>query len=84
MLNKQTLKLENKFSENLVSIKESRTAYIDDAYYSQVIREDKAKAKYKNYPVQVFALKIGWILQNEEEDEEQGTNFLREISNSEN
>jgi len=62
MLNKQTLRMKKKFSEDIVSLNRHRTAYIDDQYFRDSVKEQKDNPKFKNYPVSVWALRVEWIL----------------------
>jgi hypothetical protein len=40
MENKQTLRLYEKFSDNIVSINRNNTAYVDDLYFRDRVGED--------------------------------------------
>jgi uncharacterized protein YaaQ len=63
MQNKQTLKVPYKFSQDIVSVNKSTCSYVDDSYFEKTVGENKQNKSYPNYPVEVEALKIGWILE---------------------
>mmetsp|Transcript_8199 Transcript_8199/g.12578 ORF Transcript_8199/g.12578 Transcript_8199/m.12578 type:complete len:151 (+) Transcript_8199:1179-1631(+) len=76
MSNKQTLRVSNQFSEEIVSINRSNHSNIDDLYFSKQMREVKDKS-FKSFPVNVMALKVDWIL-----TDPAGTQFLHSLLNS--
>ena len=78
MLNKQTLKVEDQHSEKIVSVMESGTSYVDNAYYKESMGEDRTSEEYKNYPVNVYALKLDWIINDGD-----GLKFLKAMLKSE-
>ena len=78
MLNKQTLKVEDQHSEKIVSVMESGTSYVDNAYYRGSMGEDRNNEEYKNYPVNVYALKLDWIINDGD-----GLRFLKAMLKSE-
>jgi len=77
MINKQTLKVANKFSEEIVSINRANRSYVDDSYFLQEMGEDKSNDYFKNYPVSVVCFKIDWVLQDAA-----GKKFLQNMLNS--
>jgi len=62
MMNKQTLKVDEQFSEEIIAINRSNRSYIDDYYYMEEMGEKKHNEDYMNYPVNVMAFKIDWVL----------------------
>jgi len=78
MLNKQTLKVDDQHSDKIVSVMESGTSYVDNAYYKQAMSEDRNSEEYKNYPVNVYALKLDWIINDAD-----GLKFLKAMLKSE-
>jgi hypothetical protein len=64
MENKQTLKVPSKFSHNIVSINEANTSYIDEDFFKTTVREEVNNPNFPNFPVEVEALKINWILRD--------------------
>ena len=73
------MKVKKKFSDEIVSIKMNTTSYCDDQYYKTKMLEDRDNEKYKNYPVNIWALQVDWILNGDE-----GRALLEKILNSEN
>ena len=69
MMNKQTLKIKQKFNEEIVAIQGATTSYIDNAYYREKYGEAQDndavllyEDTFKNYPVSTWAFRIDWIL----------------------
>ena len=62
MINKQTLRMRKKFSEEIVSLNRNRTAYVDGQYFRDHVKEEKENPNFKNFPVSVWALKVEWII----------------------
>jgi hypothetical protein len=66
MANKQTLRLSEKFSDNIVSIDSSNRAYIDDEYFKICVGEDIDSVDNKNFPVTVEGLQSDWVINSDE------------------
>lgn len=62
MLKKKVLKVSEPLSEQIVSMEESSTIYIDDLFFAAGLGENKLKKNYKSYPVKVVSFRIDWIL----------------------
>ena len=62
MMNKQTLKVKQCYSEEIVSVRRSNALNIDDLYFQKMMVEDKTNENYKSYPVEVRAIRVDWIL----------------------
>jgi hypothetical protein len=63
---------------DIVSMASSRTIYLDDNFYRDSMGEDKIEKHYKSYPVDISTIKIGWILDSEDDA---GKEFLSAIQN---
>ena len=66
MINKQTLKMKKKFSEDIVSLNRNNTAYVDDFYFKSRVKEEKENPNFKNFPVSVWAMRVAWILNSKD------------------
>lgn len=78
MLNKQTLRVQDKDLDDIVKIKSSITSYIDKEYYSNIMLEQpKSDKDSRNYPVRVEAMRCNWIF------ESYGKRFFQKILMSE-
>ena len=66
---------------DIVAMASSRTIYLDDYFYKNSMKEDKIEKQYKSYPVDLQTIKIGWILDAEDDA---GKEFLTAIQNSDN
>jgi hypothetical protein len=60
-----------------VFIKDSPCQFIEKSFF-EIKRDDKTK--FKCYPVQVFALPVEWIIQDEDDA---GINFLNKLLDQE-
>jgi len=79
MENKQTLRLNDYYSDEIVCIESAYSSYVDDAFFKTRMGEIPLKNSHKTFPVSIQTVKMGWILSTEE-----GTKFLRKILTSEN
>jgi hypothetical protein len=79
MLDKNVLRVESPLNDSIIAIDSSPTLYVDDLFYREVFKEDVKNQSYKAYPVEVFALKIDWIVSTPA-----GKEFLSALSQSEN
>lgn len=52
---------------DIVAMASSRTIYLDDYFYKNSMKEDKIEKQYKSYPVDLQTIKIGWILDAEDD-----------------
>jgi hypothetical protein len=66
MMNKQTLKISSPFNNEIIKVEQSYSGYTDDLYFKNVMKENKENKDYKNYPVNIWAIKCKWILNTEE------------------
>lgn len=62
MVEKQTMKIENCYSDEIVAILPSSTSYVDNEYYRTIAKEDVNNPSFKNYPVSVTSISIDWII----------------------
>jgi hypothetical protein len=62
MLEKQILKIQEPWDDEIVSIADSQCVYIDDEFYKHKMYEDKTNPSYKSIPVKMEAMKVGWII----------------------
>ena len=61
MLNKQTMRVSQPYSNKIVKMERSITSYVDGEYYKEFFREQPDNQDFKSYPVKVVALRIEWI-----------------------
>ena len=66
MVNKQTIQLKMADNEELVKVSPSKSSYVDDNYFENVMGEDQTNLKYLTYAVQMKAIRADWILQDDE------------------
>ena len=66
MVNKQTLKIKKQFNDEIVKVERSFSGYTDDLYFKNVMKEDKNNKRFKNFPVNIWALKCNWIIDTED------------------
>jgi hypothetical protein len=78
MINKQTLKVAEKFNDKIVAINSHTSSYVDNAFYRDKFGENQQqkdfeinlqmfeKTEYKNYPVSNWAFRIDWILTHDD------------------
>lgn len=66
MKNKQTLKIKDEFNDEIVQVDSAFSGYTDDLYFKNVMKEDKKNKTFKNYPVNIWALKCKWIIDTDE------------------
>lgn len=62
MLDKNILRIKAPLNDSIIAIDSSPTLYVDDIFYKEVFGEDKKNQNYKAYPVEIYALKIDWIV----------------------
>jgi hypothetical protein len=62
MLEKQILKIDQPWDDEIVSIADSQCVYIDDDFYRLKMYEDKMNPHFKSIPVKMEAMKVGWII----------------------
>ena len=80
MQQKQVLRVEDTYNDNIVKICECPCVNIDDKFYSEMMEEqDVSSSNYKSYPVKVVAFRFAWLLLNPE-----GKMFLESIFKNEN
>ena len=82
MINKQTLKVDEMYNEDIVKILPSSCSYVDDEYFKHKAGEDITNQSYKNHPVNVRGISIDWII-NFKGTESSGLAFLEALQNSE-
>ena len=82
MINKQTLKVDEMYNEDIVKILPSSCSYVDDEYFKKEAGEDITNPNFKNHPVKVRAISIDWIIDTKGEDSH-GLAFLEALLNSE-
>lgn len=86
MLNKQTLRVADKFNDQIVAIDRNSSSYCDGYYYRKTMSERQpddegnrfTRQPIKNFPVSIWAFKVQWILNTDE-----GKYFLEKILKSE-
>ena len=76
MINKQTLKVAEKFNDKIVAINSHTSSYVDNAFYRDKFGENQQQkdfafigleqTEYKNYPVSNWAFRIDWILTHDD------------------
>jgi hypothetical protein len=49
-------------NDSIIAIDSSPCLYVDNLFYREVFKEDVKNQDYKAYPVNIFALKIDWIV----------------------
>lgn len=76
MEEKHILRVKEIGDGDIVSMASSRTIYLDDNFYKSSMKEDKVEKQYKSYPVDIQTMKIGWILDT---DDDAGKEFLSAI-----
>ena len=80
MQNKQSLRIDKAFSNEIVKIRDSYSCYVDQDYFRDVMNEDILNEyEYNSFPVKIVAVEIGWIL-----SEKNGIKFLEALLGSEN
>jgi len=70
MQNKQTLKIAQAHSQDIVEITPSFSSYVDEDFFTHKMGEGEDK-EANSFPVKVVALEIGWLLR-----EKEGLQFL--------
>jgi len=55
--------IKSPYSDKIVSVDRSPSCYVDNAYFKEKMLEDKENTNYKNYPIKLQALRVGWIIQ---------------------
>lgn len=73
MKNKYTLNIGNPLSDDIIKVAPSNSIYVDDHYFDKHMGEAEHEM---SYPVDIYAIGIGWILRNEQNE---GTSFLMTI-----
>lgn len=81
-MQKLTLRVEERMSDNIVAIGESFTQYVDTAYYYKYMGERPDEFNYSSYPVKMWIVEINWIICQDEGDH--GYKFLEKLSTSNN
>ena len=76
------MKIEHCYNEDLVAILPSGTSYVDNEYYRTMAHEDTKNTSFKNYPVDIDAITIDWII-NMDQGNDNGIRFLQAIFKSE-
>ena len=66
MHEKQILKVKTCLNDDIVNIVDSPCLYIDEQFYATKFHEDKQKMNYKSFPVDMQALRVGWIINSDE------------------
>ena len=64
MENKQSLSVMKEYDDEIIIIRRSNCAYIDNEYYKKIMLEDKKK--YICYPVVVTGVRVHWIINTPE------------------
>ena len=82
MINKQTLKVDEMYNEDIVKILPSSCSYVDDEYFKHKAGENITNKEYKNHPVNVRGISIDWIINSNGADNN-GQEFLKALQNSE-
>lgn len=67
--------------KKIVKISSSSGLFLDDEYYQAAMGEDKRNKLSKSYPVDVYAIKINWLLKDQDDC---GRDFLQELYKCEN
>jgi hypothetical protein len=81
MKKKQVLRIQSPVSSEIVAMKESATIYVDQDFYTNQMGEELGNSGYGSYPVNVTAVRLGWIIYSE--DGNDGRKFLQEIRQNE-
>lgn len=65
MERKQIIKMQDSYNDEIVVMLESSTSYIDQDFFNRM-GEDIDNNSYHSYPVNIVAVRIGWLLNDEE------------------
>ena len=57
--------LKNVDSHEIVKVSPSRSSYVDDSYFENIMGEDRDNAKFQTYAVNMKCIRADWILQDE-------------------
>lgn len=81
MLKKQVLKVSNSHSDEIISMTESNSIYVDNIFYHEKMKERLNDSSCSSFPVRVQAMRIDWMLDSV--DGIDGVLFLGEILKNE-
>ena len=62
MMKKQVLKIKNAHSDEIISMTQSNSIYVDNVFYQEKMKERLYDSKCSSFPVRVSAMKIDWML----------------------
>ena len=70
LAHKTTLRIPWLYSEqkNIAAINCSPKSFIDDRYFKDYMSEGMSGDSCKNYPVNIFSLRIAWLIKNKNGD----------------
>ena len=72
MINKQTLIIAGSDTDEIIKLCPSKSSYVDEDYFEDVMGEDHHNPEFKTYGVNMCCIRADWIL-----DEEAGLDFLK-------
>lgn len=72
-------RFDQKLTDDIVKIHESKTSYIDEVYYGKNMGEQVDDPSANSYAVKVVALEVGWIL---DDNRKEGMKFMKSIAMS--
>ena len=75
---KQTLTIQEPYNDSIVAVHRGVSSFVEKAYFRDRMGEDTSNPYFKNFPINMVALKTNWILKRD------GKKLLQNMLKSEN